>query len=72
MYWYGSPSEKTGHNLATCIWTSRPDAIQASSLPLHARAAVHARKAYESFELSRYAIRKVQGETKLRLEEWVE
>jgi hypothetical protein len=72
MYWYGSPSEKTGHNLATCIWTSRADALKASSLPLHARAAVHSRKAYESFELSRYAIRKVQGETKLRLEEWVE
>ena len=72
MYWYGKPSAKTGHNLATCIWTSRQEAIQASSLPLHARAAVHARKAYESFELSRYAIRKVQGETRLRLEEWVE
>lgn len=72
MYWYGRPSEQTGHNLATCIWTNRADAIKASSLPLHARAAVHARKAYESFELSRYAIHKVQGETKLRLEEWVE
>ncbi|UZJ55046.1 hypothetical protein CBS101457_004366 [Exobasidium rhododendri] len=72
MYWYGSPSEKTGHNLATCIWTSRSDALKASSLPLHARAAVHARKAYESFELSRYAIRKVPGETRLRLEEWME
>ena len=72
MYWYGRPSEQTGHNLATCIWTNRSDAIKASSLTLHARAAVHARKAYESFELSRYAIRKVQGETQLRLEEWVE
>lgn len=72
MYWYGRPSEQTGHNLATCIWTNRADAIKASSLPLHARAAVHARKAYESFELSRYAIRKVQGESQLRLEEWVE
>lgn len=72
MYWYGKPSEKTGHNLATCIWTSRAEAIKASSLPLHARAAVHSRKAYESFELNRYAIRKVQGETRLRLEEWAE
>lgn len=72
MYWYGRPSEQTGHNLATCIWTSRSDAIKASSLPLHARAAVHSRKAYESYELSRYALRKVKGERKLRLEEWVE
>lgn len=72
MYWYGRPSAKTGHNLATCIWTSRQEAIKASSLPLHARAAVHSRKAYESFELSRYAVRKVKGETKLRIEEWTE
>lgn len=72
MYWYGRPSEKTGHNLATCIWTSRVEAIKASSLPLHARAAIHSRKAYESFELNRYALRKVQGETRLRLEEWTE
>ncbi|PWN35958.1 uncharacterized protein FA14DRAFT_112158, partial [Meira miltonrushii] len=72
MYWYGSPNESTGHNLATCIWTNRQDAIRASALPLHARAAAHALKAYESFELNRYALRKVKGETQLRLEEWTE
>ncbi|MCO5599853.1 hypothetical protein L7F22_053960 [Adiantum nelumboides] len=72
MYWYGSPNAVTGHNLATCIWTNRQDAIRASALPLHARAAAHAFKAYESFELNRYAIVKVKGETKLRLEEWTE
>lgn len=72
MYWYGSPNPITGHNLATCIWTNRQDAIRASSLPLHARAAAHALKAYESFELNRYALRKVKGETQLRVEEWTE
>lgn len=72
MYWYGSPNEQTGHNLATCIWTNRQDAIRASALPLHARAAAHALKAYESFELNRYALRKVKGETQLQLEEWTE
>ncbi|PWN93885.1 hypothetical protein FA10DRAFT_264483 [Acaromyces ingoldii] len=72
MYWYGRPNATTGHNLAMCIWTSRQDALQASSLPLHARAAAHSRKAYESFELHRFAVRKVRGESKLRLEEWLE
>lgn len=72
MYWYGTPNAQTGHNLATCIWTNRQDAIRASSLPLHARAAAHALQAYDSFELNRYALRKVKGEAKLRLEEWVE
>lgn len=72
MYWYGAPSPTSGHNLATCIWTSRQDAMRASRLPLHARAAAHSAKAYESFELSRYALRKVSSETRLRLEAWVE
>lgn len=72
MYWYGRPNAATGHNLAMCIWTSRQDALLASSLPLHARAAAHSRKAYESFELHRFAVRKIRGESSLRLEEWVE
>lgn len=72
MYWYGTPNKQTGHNLATCVWTNRQDALRASSLPLHARAAAHSLKAYESFELHRYGLRKVRGETKLRLEEWID
>lgn len=72
MYWYGAPSSKTGHNLATCVWTSRQDAIRASSLPLHARAAAHSSKAYESFELNRYALVKVRGERKLHVQAWSE
>ncbi len=34
MYWYGSPHLSTGANLATCIWTSRKAAIEASKWPL--------------------------------------
>lgn len=70
MYFYGAPDAVTGSNLATCIWTSREAAIAASALPLHAKATAHARKAYESFELSRYRVVKIAGETGLRIEAW--
>lgn len=69
MYFYGSPDPITGSNLATCVWTSRAEALAASALPLHAKAVVHARKAYASFELSRYRLTKLEGETTLRVEE---
>lgn len=72
MYWYGSPSHQplTGANLATCLWLSREDAIKASRLPMHKRAAKMAGMAYERFELARYRVRKVKGEARLRLEDW--
>ncbi|KAB8343234.1 hypothetical protein FH972_022824 [Carpinus fangiana] len=70
MYFYGAPDAVTGTNLATCIWTSRADAIAASALPLHALAVAHARKAYESFELSRYRVVKREGETGVSVEAW--
>lgn len=69
MYWYGAPDE-LGSNLATCVWTSRRAAREASSLPLHAKAAAHSRDAYESFQLSRYALVKKEGETGVHIEEW--
>lgn len=70
MYWYGVPDPGTGANLATCVWTSREDAVEASRLPMHRLAAVCARDAYQSFELSRYAVVKRRGEEKVRIEEW--
>ncbi|CAO1629336.1 unnamed protein product [Jaminaea pallidilutea] len=70
LYWYGSPSESTGENLATCIWTSREDAVRASRLPLHKAAALHAAPAYEKYQLSRYRVVKRSGETALRVESW--
>lgn len=70
LYWYGSPSVSTGENLATCIWTSREDAVRASRLPLHKAAALHAAPAYEKYQLSRYKVVKRSGETALRVESW--
>lgn len=70
MYWYGVPDPHSGANLATCIWASREDASRASRLPLHKEAARLAGEVYQSFELSRYAVVKREGEERLRLEEW--
>ncbi|SNX86987.1 uncharacterized protein MEPE_05696 [Melanopsichium pennsylvanicum] len=70
MYWYGSPSPTTGVNLATCIWTSRRDAIEASKLPLHRKAAVWAAPSYERYDLVRYRVVKRSNEARLRIESW--
>ncbi|KAK0555081.1 hypothetical protein OC846_000178 [Tilletia horrida] len=72
MYWYGAPHPITGENLATCVWTSRSDAIQASSLPFHAEAAAHSLPAFRVFDLTRYAVRKRRGETKVHIDVWTE
>lgn len=70
LYWYGTPHPRTGHNLATCIWTSRAEAIRASRLPLHAFAAKYAGPSYESYELRRYAVVKRKGNCRLQIEAW--
>jgi len=70
MYWYGVPDSVTGANLATCIWTSQEHAKSASALPLHRQAVRHAVDAYESFDLSRYAVVKREGEDGLGIEPW--
>lgn len=70
MYWYGIPDPATGNNLASCIWTDREAARRASRLPFHREAAEHAKWAYREFELSRYAVVKKKGESKVRVEEW--
>lgn len=70
LYWYGTPSLTTGANLATCIWTSREDAIKASGLPLHRKAERMSRGAYEKYELTRYRVVKMEGERTVRLESW--
>lgn len=70
MYWYGAPSPSTGANLATCIWTSRTAALQASKLPLHHKAARFAAPSYERYDLIRYKVVKYAGETRVRIEAW--
>ncbi|KAL9933254.1 hypothetical protein V8E36_007972 [Tilletia maclaganii] len=72
MYWYGTPNVVTGENLATCVWTSRADAIAASRLPIHAEAAAHSLPAFRVYDLTRYAVRKFRGETKLHIDVWTE
>ena len=66
MYWYGVP-DQDGMNLATCVWRDRESSVAASALPMHREAVKHARKAYKTFELSRYRIEKRIGETGLHI-----
>ena len=68
LYWYGIPHPETGLNLATCIWQSRAHAIAANSKPHHVRAMRLAAASYERYELARYRLRKVKGESVLRVE----
>ena len=68
MYWYGVPDGETGLNLATCIWQSRAHATAANSRPHHVRAMRLATASYERYDLERYRLRKVRGETGVRVE----
>lgn len=70
MYWYGVPDPDTGLNLATCIWQSRAHAVAANSRPHHIRAMRLAKDAYEVYDLERYVLRKVAGETKVFIDEY--
>lgn len=72
MYFYGDPDPQTGVNLATCIWSSRKDARDASKLPMHRLAVERAKKAYSWFALDRYSVVKHPGEEGLRIESWTE
>lgn len=69
VYWYGY-SNAQGDNVATCLWTSRGAARRASGLEMHRLAAGLASGVYERYELVRYCVRKVRGETQLRVEVW--
>ncbi|KAI8972214.1 hypothetical protein BD414DRAFT_540387 [Trametes punicea] len=68
LYWYGTPHPTTGLNLATCIWQSRAHAAAANSRPHHIRAMRLAAASYERYELERHRLRKVKGESHLRVE----
>ncbi|KAM0748996.1 hypothetical protein T439DRAFT_382084 [Meredithblackwellia eburnea MCA 4105] len=70
-YWYGVPNE-FGSNLATCIWMSRKHAVQASSGQKHIEAMRLATAMYANYDLERYVLRKVKGETGVSVERWVE
>ncbi|TCD64163.1 hypothetical protein EIP91_004476 [Steccherinum ochraceum] len=63
LYWYGIPHPITGLNLSTCIWQSRQHAIAASSRPHHITAMRLAVASYDRYELGRYRLSKVKGET---------
>ncbi|KAJ9091895.1 hypothetical protein QFC19_008921 [Naganishia cerealis] len=69
MYWYGEPDSQ-GNNVATCVWTGRDAARRASRLEKHRVAAALAGEVYATYELVRYCVRKVQGETGVRIEVW--
>lgn len=67
MYWYGTPDERDGENLATCVWTSREAAVRAARLPLHGKAARLAAASYEYFVLERYRLVKRAGQAELEI-----
>lgn len=75
FYFYSSPvaslpeSERNA-GLATCIWASRADAVKALRGPKHAEAVRLAQRAYESFTLERYILRKEPGDRALRVVPW--
>jgi hypothetical protein len=75
FYFYSSPvaslplAERNA-GLATCIWSSRADAVKALRGPKHAEAVRLAQRAYESFTLERYILRKDAGGRTVRVEEW--
>ncbi|KAJ3799153.1 hypothetical protein GGU11DRAFT_528141 [Lentinula aff. detonsa] len=71
LYWYGIPDQQTGMNLATCIWQSRKHAIAANSRPHHIRAMMLAKDSYEVYDLERYVLRKVAGETGVTVQPFV-
>ncbi|OBZ68182.1 hypothetical protein A0H81_11984 [Grifola frondosa] len=68
LYWYGTPHPTTGLNLATCIWQSRAHAAAANARPHHVRAMRLAASSYERYELERYRLSKVRGETGVHVE----
>ncbi|KAG9220606.1 hypothetical protein CCMSSC00406_0003705 [Pleurotus cornucopiae] len=68
MYWYGIPDQKTGMNLATCIWQSRKHASAANSRPHHAEAMKLATSSYEVYDLERHVLRKAAGEQCVSIE----
>ncbi|KAJ7045507.1 hypothetical protein C8F04DRAFT_1065046 [Mycena alexandri] len=68
MYWYGIPNQKTGMNLATCIWQSRKHAIAANSRPHHIQAMTLAVASYEVYDLERHVLRKASGSTGVTVE----
>ncbi|KAL9049882.1 MAG: hypothetical protein Q9162_006966 [Coniocarpon cinnabarinum] len=66
MYYYGVPDGE-GRNIATCIWSDAESARRASKLARHREAVGLATGAYEWFELRRYGVLKVEGETGVRI-----
>ncbi|ORY89751.1 hypothetical protein BCR35DRAFT_287766 [Leucosporidium creatinivorum] len=69
-YWYGAPNSH-GSNLATCIWMSRAHAVKATSGPKHVEAMRLAMAMYANYDLERYVLRKVNGETGVTVEQWL-
>lgn len=67
MYWYGNPNA-AGENVATCVWTSRDDAVIASRLARHRAAAALASSVYQNYDVVRYVL-KVEG-GRVAVEEW--
>ncbi|BGP32708.1 hypothetical protein JCM10296v2_004491 [Rhodotorula toruloides] len=83
MYWFGTPFPSASErdvapidddlvdvNLATCIWNSRQDAIEAMRGEKHREAAKLASTTYETYQLERYIIRKEKGELGISVRDW--
>jgi hypothetical protein len=67
MYWYGIPNA-AGENVATCVWTSRDDAVTASRLVRHRAAAALASSVYQNYDVVRYVLKVESG--RVAVEAW--
>lgn len=56
--------------MTTCIWRSRAHAIAAHSGPHHIRALRRAVAMHSRYDTRRYRLRKVRGESTLRVERY--
>ncbi|GJE94497.1 hypothetical protein PsYK624_106670 [Phanerochaete sordida] len=70
LYWDSAPHPVTGVKMTTCIWRSRAHAIAAHSGPHHIRALRRAVATHERYDMHRYRLRKIRGESTLRVERY--
>lgn len=70
LYWTSAPHAVTGVRTTACIWRSRAHAIAAHSGPHHIRALRRALSTHTRYDMCRFRLRKVRGESTLRVERY--
>lgn len=68
-YWFGSP-DKTGRNLATCVWRNQHDARHGSVGPAHKKATAATRFLYSEWGIERLRLRITDDAEEWKISEW--